>query len=64
MKSPEMKRMHGIREMDNDGFTYPYGKQKFNYNTRSTSIRIQIRNDKRSVRQAEDRRITKEGMNK
>jgi len=58
--SPEWKRMIGHRQLNDDGFTYPYGRFPFNYNTRSASIKRQIRSDKRAVRQAETRRLEKE----
>lgn len=53
MKTIEFKQMLGNRKSDSDGFTYPYGKFKFNKNTRSNSIRSQIRYDKRSVKSKE-----------
>jgi len=58
--SPERKEMMGHRQLNSDGFTYPYGRFPFNFNTRSESIKRQIRYDKRAVRQAETRRLEKE----
>jgi hypothetical protein len=61
--TPEMKQLHGFREADDDGFTYRYGRHKAGYIKRgrhTNGIKRMVRNDKRSVRQAEDRRITAE----
>ncbi len=61
--SPEFKQLHGFREADDDGFTYRYGKHKGGFTKRSRHtnvIKRMVRNDKRSVRQAEDRRVTTE----
>lgn len=58
--TPEMKQLHGFREADDDSFTYRYGRHKAGYIKRgrhTNGIKRMIRNDKRSVRQAEDRRI-------
>ena len=58
--TPEMKQLHGIREANDDGFTYRYGKHKGGFTKRgrhTNGIKRMIRNDKRSVRQAEDHRI-------
>ena len=61
--SPEFKQLHGHREADDDGFTYRYGKHKGGFTKRSrhnNTIARMVRNDKRAVRQAEDRRVTAE----
>ena len=63
--SPEFKQLHGQRENDDDGFTYRYGKHKGGFTKRSrhnNTIDRMVRNDKRAVRQAEDRRVTAESM--
>lgn len=60
MKDQEFKKMIGHRMNDSDGFTYPYGAAKHGEKTkksRSASIKRQIRNDKRSVKQQIDKRI-------
>lgn len=57
--SIEFKQLHGYRDSDSDGFTYRYGRHKGGYTKRSrhtNTIKRMIRNDKRSVRQAEDAR--------
>ena len=62
-KSPEFKKLIGQRECDNDGFTYRYGKGRGGFTKRSrhnNSIDRNVRHDKRSVRQQEDRRIKAE----
>ncbi len=43
----------GERCSNSDGFTYPYGKFKFNKNTRSNDIKRQIRYTKRSIKNLE-----------
>ena len=61
-KTIEQKTIMGYRAMNSDGFEYPYGKYKFGENTRSESIKRQIRNDKRSIRAKEDARIKAEEL--
>lgn len=54
--SPEQKQMLGYREQDDDGFTYRYGKHKGGYKKQARhtkSIKLLVRNDKRSVKQKE-----------
>jgi hypothetical protein len=61
--SPEFKQLHGLRELNDDGFTYRYGKHKGGYTKRqrhTNTIKRMVRHDKRAVRQAEDRRIAAE----
>lgn len=62
MKTPEFKRMIGSRMQDSDGFTYVYGAVKDGSSVRpaTASTRRQIRNDKRSVRAQEMKRIMRE----
>lgn len=61
MKSPEFKKMMGEREKDSDGFTYSYGRFKFNRSAKPTKTRDRcIRNDKRSVKAAELKQIEKD----
>lgn len=63
-KSPEFKQMMGLRQLNDDGFTYRYGKHRNGYSVAAKrdidSIGKQVRADKRSVRAAELRRIQKE----
>jgi hypothetical protein len=56
----ENKMMMGDRQLNDDGFTYPYGRVKTFKSSRSESIKRQIRNDKRSVKAKELTRIKKE----
>jgi hypothetical protein len=61
--SPEFKQLHGNREADDDGFTYRYGRHKGGYTKRprhTNTIKRMVRNDKRSVRTKETRRINAE----
>jgi hypothetical protein len=61
--SPEFKQLHGLREANDDGFTYRYGKHKGGYTKRSrhtNTIKRMVRHDKRAVRQAETRRFEAE----
>lgn len=64
MKTPEFKRMMGERFLNDDGFTYVYGAIKHcsetNRSSNRASVKRAIRNDKRSVRQKELKRILKE----
>jgi hypothetical protein len=57
-KSPEMIKMLGGRELDNDGYGYPYGKHKSGSKKprHNNVVDVSRRNDKRSVRQAEIKR--------
>lgn len=58
--TPEMKRLHGQRESDDDGFTYVAGSHKAGRKKRSRnrmSTARSIRNDKRSVKAAEMKRM-------
>lgn len=61
-KSPEFKKMMGLRQLNDDGFTYRYGKHRNGYSVAAKrdidSIGKQVRADKRSVRAAELRRET------
>ena len=61
--TPEMKRMHGILESNDDGFTYVAGRHKqgrVKRNRNKNQTARCMRNDKRSVKQAENKRIFKE----
>ncbi len=61
-KSPEFKKMMGIRMINSDGFTYGYGKANdysTTYRHKETTKRC-LRNDKRSVKTKENKRIFKE----
>ena len=61
--TPEMKIMHGNRQSDSDDFTYVSGKYKDGRikRTRNKNQTARcIRNDKRSVKAAETRRVFKE----
>lgn len=61
--TPEMKVLHGYRESDDDGFTYVAGKHKAGRKKRSRNKNLTarcIRNDKRSVKQAEISRMFKD----
>ncbi len=63
--TPEMKRLHGIRQSDDDGFTYVAGKHKAGRVKRSRNKNQTarcIRNDKRSVKASENKRIMKEAF--
>ena len=57
-KTVEFKRLMGFRQADSDGFTYSYGHFPFNKTKgyRATVKRC-IRNDRRSVKARENRRI-------
>lgn len=56
--TPEEKMMMGHRAQDSDGFTYSYGKFKFNRSAKNKfKMRRLIRNDKRSVKAKELNRI-------
>lgn len=58
--TPEMKRLHGRRESDDDGFTYVHGCHKAGRKKRSrnrNSTARNVRNDKRSVKAAETKRM-------
>jgi len=61
--TPEMKRLHGRREADDDGFTYVAGKHKNGRikRTRNKNNTARcIRSDKRSVKAAETKRMMNE----
>jgi hypothetical protein len=58
----ERRRLMGFRASDSDGFTYSHGRFPFNRTGSSQSVKRQIRNDKRSVKAREDRRIMREAM--
>jgi hypothetical protein len=61
--TPEMKSMHGILEANDDGFTYVAGRHKQGRVKRTRNKQQTarcMRNDKRSVKQAENRRMLKE----
>lgn len=61
--TPEMKKLHGRRESDNDGFTYVAGKHKSGRSKRTRnklSTARSIRNDKRAVKMAETKRMLNE----
>lgn len=58
--SPEQKRLHGYRESDSDGFTYVSGKYKDGRCKRTrnkANTERCIRNDKRSVKMSETKRM-------
>lgn len=60
--TPEFKKMMGERMINSDGFTYGYGRANeysTTYRHKETTERCR-RNDKRSVKQKELRRIWKE----
>lgn len=62
-KSPEFKTLMGVREANDDGFTYRYGKHRNGYvkkQRHQNGIERSKRNDKRSARQAELKRIADE----
>lgn len=62
-KSPEMKAMLGVRESEDDGFTYRYGAHKGGYTKKprhTESNKQSVRHDKRSVKQKENKRIKKD----
>lgn len=63
--TPEMKRLHGHREMDDDGFTYVAGAHKSGRvkrtRNRNSAARC-MRSDKRSVKAAETKRMLKESF--
>lgn len=56
-KSSAWKKIMGVRASLSDGFTYPYGRFKFNKNTRSPGICRQIRNDKRAIKMREQEEL-------
>lgn len=61
--TPEMKFMHGIREGNDDGFTYVAGKHKVGRKKRTrnkNSTDRAIRSDKRSVKSKETKRMLSE----
>jgi len=60
--SIEFKKMLGDRKRNDDGFTYGYGKtNEYSTTYRHNESKARCRrNDKRSVKQKEDRRIQKE----
>lgn len=63
--SPEFKKMLGDRENNDDGFTYRYGKHRNGYTKRprhNNGIARGKRNDKRSARAAEGRRLESEAF--
>lgn len=56
---PEIRRLHGEREANDDGFTYRYGRHKGGFVKRgrhSNGIERNRRADKRGARQAACRR--------
>lgn len=58
--TPELKKMHGHRESDSDGFTYVAGKHKCGRSKRTRnklSTSRSIRHDKRAVKMAETKRM-------
>lgn len=63
--TPEMKRLHGQRESDDDGFTYVAGAHKAGRVKRTrnrNSTARNMRNDKRSVKAAETKRMFSESV--
>jgi hypothetical protein len=61
--TPESKVLFGHRENDDDGFTYVAGKHKAGRVKRTRNKLITsrcIRNDKRSVKASETKRMLKE----
>lgn len=60
-KTIEFKRLMGFRQADSDGFTYSYGHYPFNAtNGHRDIVKRCIRNDKRSVKARELRRVRSE----
>lgn len=61
-KTPELKKMMGIRKRDSDGFTYVYGSIKDGSTNRSASAatKAAIRAHKRGVRAKEIARQLRE----
>ena len=58
MKDPEFIVLLGYRENDSDGFTYNYGKYKFNRKrSMCNSNKRWKRNDKRSIKNKALKRI-------
>lgn len=63
--TPEQRILHGQRESDDDGFTYVAGKHKAGRvkRTRNRNATARnMRNDKRSVKAAEMKRMLKESV--
>lgn len=61
--TPESKAMHGIRESDDDGFTYVSGKHKVGRVKRPRNrvhAEQAVRYDKRAVKAKEIRRMMRE----
>jgi hypothetical protein len=61
--TPEMKALHGLRQSDDDGFTYVAGKHKAGRIKRTRNKMKTsrcMRNDKRSVKAREMKRMLKE----
>ena len=61
--TPELKVLFGHRESDDDGFTYVTGKHKSGRvkRTRNKAVTARcMRNDKRSVKAAETKRMLTE----
>ncbi|MEO6305074.1 MAG: hypothetical protein ABIP51_18090 [Bacteroidia bacterium] len=65
MKTPEFKKMIGIRRKNADGFTYGYGvANEYNTTGRHNETKKRcIRADKRSVKQKENLRLKIENQN-
>ena len=61
-KTPEFRKMMGIRRMNSDGFTYVYGAVKDGSSVRpaTRATRQSIRADKRGIKQDEACRERKE----
>jgi hypothetical protein len=59
VKTPEFRKMMGVRHMNSDGFTYVCGASKDGSSVRSATAATRrcIRNDKRSVRSQEMRQV-------
>jgi hypothetical protein len=63
--TPEQRILHGYRQSDDDGFTYVAGKHKAGRVKRTRNKQSTarcLRNDKRSVKAAEHKRMMDESV--
>lgn len=63
MQDIEFKKMIGVRRLNDDGYTYTYGKTAGLYKTKKRNKKLVdrcVRSDKRGVRQKALRRIFSE----